>query len=143
MVAVVADLLVRRGLQSVLAGSQAVELVAVAHDLDGGRRSLRTERPDLVIVGDRLAPLGSGAALLLLAEARGLGARTVVLTDAVEPAVALSMIDRDASGWGWLLRRDIADAEHFVACLIRVGRGGTVVSDEVVRHVSTHPRAEP
>ena len=132
---IVADdsLLFREGLVRVLPdlgfdvvgqADNAGDLLVLVDELD----------PDLAIVDIRMPPTftteGIEAAAALAESSPGLG--VVVLSQYVESAFAIQLLEDGDAGRGYLLKDAVGDLESFAAALRRVAGGGSVVDPGVV-----------
>ncbi|MGA9100697.1 LuxR C-terminal-related transcriptional regulator [Aeromicrobium sp.] len=132
---IVADdsLLFREGLVRVLTelGFDVVGQAGNAEDLMGMVGALD---PDLALVDIRMPPTftteGIEAAAALAESSPGLG--VVVLSQYVESAFALQLLEDGDAGRGYLLKDAVGDLGSFAAAVRRVGEGGSVVDPGVV-----------
>jgi DNA-binding NarL/FixJ family response regulator len=138
------DLLLRSGVASVLdragfavAGEagDAVELLALVHDL----------KPDLVVTDIRMPPgqrvEGLDAALAIRQEQPDVAILVLSAHVEVEHAVALLAGGR---GIGYLLKSRVIDVEDFVDSVKRVAHGGSVVDPALVQELfSSRRRDDP
>lgn len=126
--------LLRAGLAQLLAADAAVELVAVAADLDELLAAVEQHRPDVVLSDVRMPPTGTNegvrAAELLRSSHPGTG--VLLLSQYDEPACARRLLEGGASGRGYLLKDRVAEPAQLVAALRTVATGGSVVDPVVV-----------
>jgi serine/threonine-protein kinase len=132
---VVADdaMLTREGIVHVL--SQAgVDVVGQAGDAAGLLRAVDAHRPDVAIVDIRMPPGHSDEGIAAADEihARYPEVAVLVLSQYVEPAYALRVIEEYPEGAGYLLKERIFDAAVLVDALRRLTEGETVVDPTIV-----------
>lgn len=140
------SLLVREGIAKLLEHQDDVEVVALCSDYDGLLAAVSEYRPDVVLTDIRMPPTGTDegirAAAWLRSAAPGVG--VVVLSQYVDPAYALELLDGGSAGRAYLLKERLADATELVAALVEVARGGSVVDPKVVESlVASRRRSEP
>ena len=139
------DLLVREGLRAILAEHEAVEVVGVCGDLDDLLHRVDAVHPDVVLTDIRMPPSSSDegirAAQVLRATAPDVG--VVVLSQFLEPALALALFADGARRRGYLLKSRVAEPERLVEALRIVGSGGSFIDDDVVDALFAARRAEP
>jgi DNA-binding NarL/FixJ family response regulator len=91
-------------------------------------------RPDVAIVDIRMPPTftdeGMQAALRITERHPDVG--VVVLSQYVESAYAMRLLETGSTGRGYLLKDRVRDLETFAEAIRRVGQGGSVVDPEVV-----------
>jgi DNA-binding NarL/FixJ family response regulator len=106
--------------------------------------SLRSSRPDVVILDIRLPPThndeGLQAALEIRAAHPGVG--VLVLSQYVEVGLALKLLAGGAEGVGYLLKDRIGDVAEFVAALRRVAEGGSALDPIIVSTLLSRQRPD-
>lgn len=126
--------LLRDGVVRLLGTSDLVDVVAACNDLPALLEAIDAECPDVVLTDIRMPPTqtdeGLQAARHVRAQHPDMG--VVVLSQYVEPAFALELLDGGAGRRGYLLKERVADVHELVAALVRVADGGTVVDSKVV-----------
>jgi len=127
------DALLREGLASLLrdAGHDVVGRAADATELLLKARSCA---PDLAIVDVRMPPRYADDGVVAAAQIRRSqpSVAVLMLTQHVEPAYMLQLVDGDARGVGYLLKDRVRDVEEFLDALTRVAAGGTALDPAVV-----------
>ena len=125
--------LMREGLRSLLAG-EGHDVVAGVGDADGLRAAVRELDPDLAIIDVRMPPTqtdeGARAAVELRAERPGLS--VLLLSQDVETRLALTLMEEQPSGFGYLLKDRVLAIDVFLEAVERVARGGSAIDPEVV-----------
>jgi DNA-binding NarL/FixJ family response regulator len=125
--------LMREGLSSLLAG-EGHEVVAQVGDADALCAAVRELEPDLAIIDVRMPPTqtdeGARAALELRAERPGLC--VLLLSQDVETRVALTLMEEQPNGFGYLLKDRVLAIDDFLDAVGRVSRGGSAIDPEVV-----------
>jgi DNA-binding NarL/FixJ family response regulator len=110
------------------------EVVAQAGDAEDLLRKALAHKPDVAVVDIRMPPTqtddGLRAALEIRQRLPGTG--VLVLSQYVEEGYALELISDGAERTGYLLKDRVADVEHFVDSVARVGAGGSVLDPTVV-----------
>jgi DNA-binding NarL/FixJ family response regulator len=132
---VVADdvMLTRTGIARLL-GDAGIEVVAEAGDAQSLLRAVNAARPDVAVVDIRMPPThtdeGLEAARTIRAEHPGVG--VLVLSQYVEPAFALRLIEDNPERCGYLLKERVFDVAILVDALRRIVEGDTVIDPTIV-----------
>jgi DNA-binding NarL/FixJ family response regulator len=125
--------LLRQGLTRLLTDA-GIEVCGEA--ADGARllELVESERPDAAIVDIRMPPTHTdeGLAAAATIRERHAGVGVLVLSQYVEPAYALRLVDGGAGGCGYLLKDRVTNAAELVEALERVIAGDVVVDRELV-----------
>jgi DNA-binding NarL/FixJ family response regulator len=125
--------LFREGLAHVLTAA-GLDVVATVGDAGELLAAVRSDPPDAVVVDIRMPPThrseGLDAARQIRAEQPQVG--VLVLSQYVEPAHALRLLEEGTAGVGYLLKDRVADVHDVVDALRRVASGGSVIDPEVV-----------
>jgi len=125
--------LMREGLRSLLAG-EGHDVVAQVGDAEALRTAVRELRPELAIIDVRMPPTqtdeGARAAVELRAEQPDLA--VLLLSQDVETRVALTLMEEQPRGFGYLLKDRVLAIDEFLDAVERVGRGGSAIDPEVV-----------
>ena len=123
----------REGLRSLLAG-EGHDVVAQVGDAEALRTAVRELRPELAIIDVRMPPTqtdeGARAAVELRAEQPDLA--VLLLSQDVETRVALTLMEEQPRGFGYLLKDRVLAIDEFLDAVERVGRGGSAIDPEVV-----------
>jgi DNA-binding NarL/FixJ family response regulator len=133
------NLLVREGLQQLLAGIDDIELVAVSADLDELLESIDRHAPDVVLTDIRMPPTRTDEGIRAAARLRdtrpGLG--VVVLSQHAEPAYVLELLDAGSDGRGYLLKERVHDRGQLSTAIRTVAAGGSVIDPKLVEVLVT------
>ena len=138
------SLLVRQGIETLLAGRPELELVASCADLPSLLSAVEEHSPDVVLTDIRMPPTGTDEGIRAAATLRetrpSIG--VVVLSQYSEPAYALELFDGGSEGRAYLLKERVSDPDQLTEAIIEVARGGSVVDPKVVEAlVSARSRA--
>jgi DNA-binding NarL/FixJ family response regulator len=138
-------MLTRAGIVRLLADA-GVEVVGEAEDSDGLLRRVRTTRPDVAIVDIRMPPTHTDEGLVAAQEIRrdheDVG--VLVLSQYVEPAYAMRLIEDHPQQVGYLLKERVFDVAILLDALRRIHDGETVVDPTIVsRLVGRRRREDP
>jgi DNA-binding NarL/FixJ family response regulator len=127
------SVLLREGLARLLADA-GFEVVARCGDADELRHAVAALAPDVAVVDIRMPPThtdeGLRAAIDLRAAHPALG--VLVLSQYVEPALAMALFADSADGAGYLLKDRVSDVAEFLAAVRRVATGGAAVDPVIV-----------
>jgi DNA-binding NarL/FixJ family response regulator len=128
------NLLVREGLVTLLDHQAELTVAGSCGTYDELIATVEAEEPDVVITDIRMPPTGTDegiqAALALRDSHPGTG--VVVLSQYVDPAYALALLERGSEGRAYLLKERVSDAGQIVHAVEEVARGGSVIDPMVV-----------
>jgi DNA-binding NarL/FixJ family response regulator len=98
----------------------------------------------VVIVDIRMPPTHTDEGLRAAVEIRASypGTGVLVLSQYVEPALAMTLFADSADGAGYLLKDRIGDVAEFVAAVRRVAAGGAAVDPVIVSALVSRPRPD-
>ncbi|HEU0335661.1 MAG TPA: response regulator transcription factor [Gaiellaceae bacterium] len=135
--------LLRQGLTRLLEDA-GIDVVGAAADARGLLELVERHRPDVAIVDIRMPPSHTDEGLVAaeLIRARVPGTGVLVLSQYVEAAYALRLVDGEQSRCGYLLKDRVLDAEELVAALRRVADGEVVVDPILVDELLARRRSE-
>jgi len=139
------NLVVREGLEQVLAGQPNVEVVGSYTDLPSLLEAVQADPPDVVRTDIRMPPTstdeGIRAATTLRETHPSVG--VVVLSQFAEPTYALALLESGSEGRGYLLKERVHDRAQLTTALETVAGGGSVVDTKIVDMlVAANTRAE-
>lgn len=126
--------LIREGLARLLAEA-GEDIVGLAADGTAAQQLVAETHPDVVILDIRMPPGGAGEGVRVARAVRTqMAGRTgvLVLSQYLEPALAIQLLADGAEGVGYLLKDRVADLDTLTEAIHRVGRGGSVVDPAVV-----------
>ena len=127
------SVLLREGLARLL-GDAGFDVVARCGDAAELLTAVRADPPEVAVIDIRLPPThtdeGLRAALQIRAEYPGVG--VLVLSQYVEPGLAMRLLADSADGVGYLLKDRIADVPEFLGALRRVAGGGSAFDPSIV-----------
>jgi DNA-binding NarL/FixJ family response regulator len=142
---IVADdsLLTRSGIVAVLR-EVGCDVVGEARDGVEAVEAVRTHRPDVAVLDIRMPPTHTDEGLVAAREIQaGFGETAVlVLSQYVEPAYAMRLIETYPGGMGYLLKERVLDAAVLMDALRRLVDGECVIDPTIVAQFM-HPKREP
>jgi DNA-binding NarL/FixJ family response regulator len=128
------SLLVREGLEQVLAGQPNVEVVGALADLPSLLEAIDAHAPDVVVTDIRMPPTLSDEGIRMATQTRethpGMG--VVVLSQFAEPSYALALLEAGSDGRAYLLKERVHDRAQLLSAIETVADGGSVVDTKVV-----------
>jgi DNA-binding NarL/FixJ family response regulator len=137
--------LIREGVAHLLTEA-GLEVVAQVGDAEALLMSVQRERPDVALVDIRMPPTHTDEGLRAAQQIRSRYAETavVVLSQYLEPAYALRLIEESPEGVGYLLKERVGRVEQLVDAVQRVGAGECVIDRAVVDELlAKRRRADP
>jgi len=133
------DLLVREGIEHVLAAAASVDVVAVTADYDAVMAAVERDAPDVVVTDIRMPPQHADEGVRVALELRkshpAIG--VIVISHHIEPEYALALLADGAARRGYLLKDRIGDRERLVTAIEEVAAGGSVIDPVVVETLVT------
>jgi DNA-binding NarL/FixJ family response regulator len=133
------SLIVREGIQQLLATEPDIDVVAACGDLDSLLEAVEAERPDVVITDIRMPPTetdeGIRVASILRESHPGTG--VLVLSQYAAPTYALTLLDAGSDGRAYLLKQRVHDRAELVAAIRSVASGGSVIDPKIVEALVT------
>ena len=133
--------LIRTGLARLLADA-GVEVCGEASDAGGLMALVEEHRPDVAVVDIRMPPGHSDEGLVAAATIRERfpGVGVLVLSQYVESAYALRLIDGVEGSCGYLLKDRLMETDELVSALERVAAGEVVVDRHLVEQMLSRRR---
>jgi DNA-binding NarL/FixJ family response regulator len=127
------SVLLREGLVRLLADA-GFDVAASCGDADTLLVTIRRQPPDVAIIDIRLPPTytDEGLRAALDIRAQHPSVRVLVLSQYVEPALAMRLLSDSAEGVGYLLKDRISDVKEFIAAVDRVAAGGSALDPTIV-----------
>jgi DNA-binding NarL/FixJ family response regulator len=128
------SLIVREGLQQLLAASPRVDVVGAYGDVGAVLDAVGRDRPDVILTDIRMPPSNTDEGIRLADHLRESRPSTgvVVLSQYAEPAYVLALLDRGSDRRGYLLKERIHDRGQLVSAIDAVARGGSVIDSKIV-----------
>ena len=128
------NLLVREGLVSLISTVSGLEVAGVSASLPELLEAVDRHQPDIVLTDIRMPPNhqdeGVVAARRLRESHPNLG--VLVLSQFVDPAYALALLDSGSNGRGYLLKDHVDDVDRLENAIRTVNAGGSFIDDVVV-----------
>ena len=139
------SLLVREGVQQLLAVDPEVEVVGAVADEPSLRRMCDEARPDVVLTDIRMPPTNSDEGIRFAAELRDshpdIG--VVILSQYSDPTYALALLERGSDRRAYLLKERVHNRAELMAAIRAVATGGSLIDPRIVEAlVSARTRAE-
>jgi len=128
------SLIVREGLEQLLAASPSVDVVGAYGDVGAVLDALERDKPDVVLTDIRMPPSNTDEGIRLADQLRESRPSTgvVVLSQYAEPPYVLALLEHGSDGRGYLLKERIHDRGQLVSAIDAVARGGSVIDPKVV-----------
>ena len=128
------SLIVREGIQQLLAESPTVDVVAACADFDALMETVDREQPDVVLTDIRMPPEQTDEGIRVAADlrARRPEVGVVVLSQYAEPQYVLALLDSGSDRRGYLLKERIHNRGALVSAIDSVARGGSVSDPKIV-----------
>ena len=134
------NLIVRAGVQALLALEPDVEIVGTAADYDELARGAEEAAPQVVVTDIRMPPTfqkeGIDAAHEIRKRHPGTG--VVILSQFDDPEYAISLLDEGAAGCAYLLKDHVAEGDQLARAVRAVATGGSVLDPTIVETM-VHP----
>jgi DNA-binding NarL/FixJ family response regulator len=133
---VIADdsLLVREGVEKLLAGYDDLEIVGTCTDLPQLLAAVEANSPDVVLTDIRMPPTGTdeGIQAAIQLRQRHPGVGVVVLSQYVDPTYALRLLDGGSEGRAYLLKERLSEGSELIDAIRQIASGGSVIDPKVV-----------
>jgi DNA-binding NarL/FixJ family response regulator len=127
-------LIVREGIERILAGQADIEVVASCGDLPELLEAVDREEPDVVVTDIRMPPTqtdeGIQAAARLRESHPDIG--VVVLSNYAEPSYALALMEESSAGRAYLLKERVHHSAQLLSAIESVAAGGSVMDPKIV-----------
>lgn len=135
--------LLRQGLRSLLE-TEGIEVCCEAGDAAELLRAVRSDPPDAVVTDIRMPPAfsdeGIGVAEKLAETNPDVG--VLVLSQYLEPAFAMRVLDQAVPGRGYLLKERVPNLETFISALKAIASGGSYLDPAVVQQLMGKSQAQ-
>jgi DNA-binding NarL/FixJ family response regulator len=131
--------LVREAVVRLLEASPGIEVSGACEDLDQLLATVESEHPDVVVTDIRMPPTGTDEGVRAAKQIREThpDVGVVVLSQYVEPAYALELLDAGSEGRAYLLKERVSDVDQLVRAIQEVANGGSVIDPKVVEALIT------
>jgi len=128
------SLIVREGIQHLLASSADVEVIASCADLDSLLDAVVADPPDVVLTDIRMPPSGTDEGIQIAARLRDSHPEigVVVLSQYSEPAYALALLESGSDRRAYLLKERVHDRAQLLSTIRTVADGGSVIDPKIV-----------
>jgi DNA-binding NarL/FixJ family response regulator len=128
------NLLVREGVVTLLANQPGIEVAGSVGSYDELMDAVEREQPDVVLTDIRMPPTGTDEGIRAALTLRDTHPRTavVVLSQYVDPAYALALLERGSESRAYLLKERVSDPAQIVHAIEETARGGSVIDPLVV-----------
>jgi DNA-binding NarL/FixJ family response regulator len=139
------SLILREGLQQLLASSPGIDVVAACGDLESLLAAVETDHPDVVLTDIRMPPSKSDEGIQVATRLRESHPEigVVVLSQYSEPAYVLSLLESGSDRRGYLLKERVHNRGELVSAIDAVAGGGSVIDPKIVEVlVAAKARAE-
>ncbi|WP_200824513.1 response regulator transcription factor [Nonomuraea solani] len=128
------NLLVRAGIQALIATEADVEVIGVCSGYDALMTTVGVERPDVVVTDIRMPPTltDEGIRAATTMRATHPEVAVLVLSQFLDPGYLLALIAQGSSRRGYLLKERIAAPGELVSAVRTVASGGSFIDSVVV-----------
>jgi DNA-binding NarL/FixJ family response regulator len=133
------SLIVREGVQQLLASAADVEIVASCGDADSLLDAVETEAPDVVVTDIRMPPSETDEGIRVAARLRQSHPQigVVVLSQYSDPGYALALLESGSDRRAYLLKERVHDRGELLATIRTVSEGGSVIDPKIVEVLVT------
>jgi DNA-binding NarL/FixJ family response regulator len=139
------SLIVREGIQQLLATEPDIEVVASCGDLDSLVEAVEALGPDVVLTDIRMPPTETDEGIRIAAMLRESHPEigVLVLSQYAAPTYALALLDSGSDRRAYLLKQRVHDRAELVSAIRSVASGGSVIDPKIVEAlVATKARSE-
>jgi DNA-binding NarL/FixJ family response regulator len=128
------DLLLRAGVQQVLASMPGIEVVAAVGDYHSLVAAIDEHPADVVLTDIRMPPGGQDEGIRVAEQLRETHPQTgvIVLSKYDDPPYAIALLDKGSRGRGYLLKERVSDPRQLEAAIREVAAGGSVIDPLIV-----------
>jgi DNA-binding NarL/FixJ family response regulator len=128
------SLIVREGIQQLLATEPDIEVVAACGDLDSLLQAVEEAAPDVVVTDIRMPPTETDEGIRLASMLRESHPETgvLVLSQYAAPTYALALLDSGSDRRAYLLKQRVHDRAELVSAIRSVAAGGSVIDPKIV-----------
>jgi DNA-binding NarL/FixJ family response regulator len=128
------SVVIREGIERMLERSDDIEIVATCADAATLRAAIAEQRPDVVLTDIRMPPSGTDEGIRVAVELRETAPEVgvVVLSQHVEPAYAVALLEGGSAGRAYLLKDRLRDSTVLTRAIRAVAEGDSLVDPVVV-----------
>ena len=133
------NLIVRAGVQALLALESDLEIVGVAGDYDELVAGADDSEPHVLVTDIRMPPSFTREGIDAAKEVRKRhpGTGVVVLSQYDDPEYAVSLLGEGAAGYAYLLKDRVAEGDQLARAVREVASGGSVLDPKIVESLVT------
>jgi DNA-binding NarL/FixJ family response regulator len=128
------SLIVREGIQQLLASAADVVIVASCGDLGSLIETIEADPPDVVLTDIRMPPSETNEGIRVAARLRETHPRVgvVVLSQYSDPGYALALLESGSDRRAYLLKERVHDRGQLLSTIRTVAEGGSVIDPKIV-----------
>jgi DNA-binding NarL/FixJ family response regulator len=128
------SLIVREGIQQLLASDSDVEIVVSCEDLGSLMKAIEADPPDVVLTDIRMPPSETDEGIQVAARLRESHPQigVVVLSQYSDPGYALALLESGSDRRAYLLKERVHDRGQLIATIRTVSEGGSVIDPKIV-----------
>jgi DNA-binding NarL/FixJ family response regulator len=128
------SLIVREGIQQLLASMADVEIVASCGDLGSLIEAIDADPPDVVLTDIRMPPSETDEGIQVAAQLRESHPQigVVVLSQYSDPSYALALLESGSDRRAYLLKERVHDRAQLLSTIRTVAEGGSVIDPKIV-----------
>ena len=128
------SVVIREGIERMLERSDDIDVVATCADAATLRAAITEQQPDVVLTDIRMPPTGTDEGIQIAVELRDTApdVGVVVLSQHVEPAYAVALLEGGSAGRAYLLKDRLRDSTVLTRAIREVAEGGSLVDPVVV-----------
>jgi len=128
------SLIVREGIQQLLATDSDVEIVVSCEDLESLMEAIDADPPDVVLTDIRMPPSETDEGIQVAARLRESHPQigVVVLSQYSDPGYALALLESGSDRRAYLLKERVHDRGQLIATIRTVSEGGSVIDPKIV-----------
>jgi DNA-binding NarL/FixJ family response regulator len=139
------SLIVREGVQQLLAVDPDVDVIAAVGDASSLRTVCEETRPDVVLTDIRMPPTNSDEGIRLAADLRDSHPEigVVILSQYADPTYAVALFERGSDRRAYLLKERVHNRAELMAAIHAVVGGGSMIDPKIVESlVDARARAQ-
>ncbi len=128
------SLIVREGIQQMLASAPQIEVVAACDDAGSVLQAIEALRPDVLVTDIRMPPSHTDEGIRLAARLRVSHPRmgVVVLSQFSDPGYVLKLFESGSDGRAYLLKERVSERQQLVNAIEAVAAGESVIDPKIV-----------